>query len=116
MGLGTVNYRRMLHSDFTKVEAYSVQLDRKIGDPNNPFYYGTLFFVKDVREPNPFPMPGTVWIFEGNDQCPWVGPKRVLSLRWFRGQAEVLFDDEASYACIEHIMTMNEWKCIENPI
>ena len=62
----------------------------------------------------PFPMPGTVWRWTGNDMAPRPsGPHVVESLRWFRERVEVMFVGGESCAGVNHMMTLDAWECVE---
>ena len=64
------------------------------------------------KRQKPFPMPGTVWRWLGHpdfDPKP-SAPKRVESLRWFRGRVEAMFVGGESCAGVEHLMGSDAWE------
>ena len=64
------------------------------------------------KRSKPFPMPGTVWRWLGHpdyDPKP-SAPKRVESLRWFRGRVEAMFVGGESCAGVEHLMGSDAWE------
>lgn len=65
----------------------------------------------------PFPMPGTVWTWRGDDQVPAAsGPHRVAGLRWQSGEVQAVFTEDdrfPGYACasVGHMMRLAAWVC-----
>lgn len=51
-GRGTIYYKRMRAPDYSKVESYSVKLDKMMTSTNHNFetYNGTIFPAEEVQE------------------------------------------------------------------
>lgn len=59
----------------------------------------------------PFPMPGTRWRWNGDEQAPAMAGSRVVEgLRWFCGRVEAVFDSGDSVAGVTHMMTLDAWE------
>lgn len=75
---------------------------------------GQLLTTSEValaKSDRPFPMPGTTWRWLGDGQYDPrpSGPHTVASLRWARGETEVVFVDESS-ASVQHLMGAAAWE------